>query len=79
MQDCKLNSVCYNLIVIRFAADEPDNSKQKNKKERQHMTSEIYCTDAFRKVGEFKQQGLKVNHIITDPPYNISKKTISAA
>ena len=43
------------------------------------MTSEIYCADAFRKVGEFKQQGLKVNHIITDPPYNISKKTISAA
>ena len=38
------------------------------------MTSEIYCADAFRKVGEFKQQGLKVNHIITDPPYNISKK-----
>lgn len=36
------------------------------------MTS-IYCADAFRKAGEFKQQGLKVNHIITDPPYNISK------
>lgn len=41
------------------------------------MTS-IDCADAFRKAGEFKQQGLKVNHIITDPPYNIRKATISA-
>lgn len=34
----------------------------------------LYNDDAFRILKEFIISGLKVNHIITDPPYNISKK-----
>ena len=33
-----------------------------------------YLADSFVIVKEFKKSNLKVNHIITDPPYNISKK-----
>lgn len=33
----------------------------------------LFNDDAFRIVKEFKNSGLKVSHIITDPPYNISK------
>ena len=36
--------------------------------------SKIYCSDAFVKVKEFQNQKFFVNHIITDPPYNISKE-----
>lgn len=32
-----------------------------------------YLADSFVLVKELKKNGLKVNHIITDPPYNISK------
>lgn len=34
----------------------------------------LYLADALILVKELKQQNVKVNHIITDPPYNISKK-----
>lgn len=34
----------------------------------------LYKDDAFLIIKEFKNQGLTVNHIITDPPYNISKE-----
>lgn len=33
----------------------------------------VYQDDAYIKVEEFINSGLKVDHIITDPPYNISK------
>lgn len=33
----------------------------------------LFLADSFSIVKEFKKQNLKVNHIITDPPYNISK------
>jgi len=33
----------------------------------------IYLRDAFAIVKEFQKENLKVDHIITDPPYNISK------
>lgn len=35
---------------------------------------EIFNTDAFVWVTTALKNGIKVNHIITDPPYNISKK-----
>ena len=35
---------------------------------------EIFNTDAFVWVKTALKNGIKVNHIITDPPYNISKK-----
>lgn len=34
---------------------------------------ELYRGDAHKIVEELKKKGIKVNHIITDPPYNISK------
>ena len=35
---------------------------------------EIFNTDAFVWVKTALKNGIKANHIITDPPYNISKK-----
>ena len=35
---------------------------------------EIFNTDAFVWVKTVLKNGIKANHIITDPPYNISKK-----
>ncbi|MEG1957812.1 MAG: site-specific DNA-methyltransferase [Lachnospiraceae bacterium] len=34
---------------------------------------EVYNADAFQQIKKFGEMGLKVDHIITDPPYNISK------
>lgn len=34
----------------------------------------LFLADSFSIVKEFKKLNLKVNHIITDPPYNISKE-----
>lgn len=34
---------------------------------------EIFNADAYEKVKELIDTGIKVDHIITDPPYNISK------
>ncbi|QIW62006.1 DNA (cytosine-5-)-methyltransferase [Mycoplasmopsis gallinacea] len=34
----------------------------------------IYNADAYTIIKELKNDGLKVDHIITDPPYNISKE-----
>ena len=34
---------------------------------------ELFNADAYEQVKEFQKANLKVNHIITDPPYNISK------
>lgn len=33
----------------------------------------IFNDDAYEKIKEFQEQGVQVDHIITDPPYNISK------
>ncbi|WP_069096847.1 DNA (cytosine-5-)-methyltransferase [Mesomycoplasma ovipneumoniae] len=34
---------------------------------------ELYNDDAYKIIKEFQKKGIKVDHIITDPPYNISK------
>lgn len=34
----------------------------------------IYNCDAFEKIYDFQKSKLKVDHIITDPPYNISQE-----
>lgn len=36
--------------------------------------AELYLGDSYSIVKELKNKGIKVNHIITDPPYNISKE-----
>lgn len=33
----------------------------------------IYNADAYQKINDFISNGVEVDHIITDPPYNISK------
>lgn len=33
----------------------------------------IYLDNAYTKINEFKRNNIMVNHIITDPPYNISR------
>lgn len=33
----------------------------------------LYNADSYKLVYELQEQGIKVDHIITDPPYNISK------
>lgn len=34
---------------------------------------ELYNADAYQKINELLDSGIKVDHIITDPPYNISQ------
>lgn len=34
---------------------------------------ELYNADAYQKINELIDSGIKVDHIITDPPYNISQ------
>lgn len=34
----------------------------------------IYNDDSYKKIDELIEEGIKVDHIITDPPYNISKE-----
>ena len=34
----------------------------------------LFNEDAYVKINEFLENNLKVDHIITDPPYNISKE-----
>lgn len=33
----------------------------------------VYNADSYSKIDQFLSEGLKVDHIITDPPYNISQ------
>ncbi|KEZ24092.1 DNA-methyltransferase [Ureaplasma diversum] len=35
---------------------------------------QLFNADAYSKINEFIKNGIKVDHIITDPPYNISQK-----
>src|SRR5574344_2011735 len=39
-----------------------------------NCSCKLYCTDAYSKINEFIKQKVTVDHIITDPPYNISKQ-----
>lgn len=43
----------------------------KNKLETERY--KIFCDDAYNKIHEFIKQNIIVDHIITDPPYNISQ------
>lgn len=38
-----------------------------------YENSKLFLGNAYTIVKEFKKENIKVNHIITDPPYNISK------
>lgn len=44
-----------------------------NRKCIQKETFDIYLDNSYTLIKEFIKKGIKVNHIITDPPYNISK------
>lgn len=43
------------------------------KKNLENEKCKMYCDDAYNKIHEFHKMGLVVDHIITDPPYNISQ------
>jgi len=43
------------------------------KKSFENEKYKIYCDDAYNKIHEFNRAGIAVDHIITDPPYNISR------
>lgn len=47
---------------------------QINQDEISHKDYKIYNANAYILVENFIKDGLKVNHIITDPPYNISQE-----
>lgn len=47
---------------------------QVNQEQHTEKNFTIYNSNAYFMVENFIKQGLKVNHIITDPPYNISKE-----
>ena len=44
------------------------------KNEVEETNYSIYNSDSYKYIKELKAKGIVVNHIITDPPYNISKK-----
>lgn len=44
-----------------------------NKKKLESKKMKLYCDDAYNKIQEFYKEGIVVDHIITDPPYNISQ------
>ncbi len=39
-----------------------------------NKTAELYNGDAYELIKELQAKNIKIDHIITDPPYNISKK-----
>jgi len=43
------------------------------KKKLESKKMKLYCDDAYNKIHEFYKEGIMVDHIITDPPYNISQ------
>ena len=44
-----------------------------NKKNVEQKRFKIFQDDAYNKIHEFYKDGITVDHIITDPPYNISQ------
>lgn len=44
-----------------------------NRKNVKQKRFEIFQDDAYNKIHEFYKDGITVDHIITDPPYNISQ------
>lgn len=43
-------------------------------KDVKYENTELFLGNAYTIIKEFKKRNLQVNHIITDPPYNISKE-----
>jgi len=43
------------------------------KRNFENKKCKLYCDDAYNKIHEFQKIGITVDHIITDPPYNISQ------
>ncbi|OUT14274.1 methylase [Campylobacter concisus] len=70
-QVCKQIGNAVPPLLAKALADSIAN--QVNQEQRIEKNFTIYNSNAYSMVESFIKQGLKVNHIITDPPYNISK------
>lgn len=60
-------------FMAKAIADEIEKSYNKDKRTVEDNFT-IYLADSFFHIKELKKEKLIVNHIITDPPYNISKE-----
>ncbi len=54
---------------IADAIDAQYDQKRQHKSDNFHL----FCDDAYSKIHELQKSGIVVDHIITDPPYNISQ------
>lgn len=59
-------------LLAKAIADQIKNSYEKNRNKREQY--KIYNEDATILIKELIKNNIKVDHIITDPPYNISKQ-----
>lgn len=57
--------------LLAVAIGKAINASYTNK-EIHNETYDLYLGNAYTLIKEFKKNNIKVNHIITDPPYNIS-------
>jgi len=58
-------------LLAKTLADEIEE-QYNNKKQIDSQNYKLFCDDAYNKIHEFIKNKIIVNHIITDPPYNIS-------
>nr|WP_277868644.1 DNA (cytosine-5-)-methyltransferase [Metamycoplasma orale] len=59
-------------LLAKAIAEQIKNSYEKNRNKREQY--KIYNEDATILIKELIKNNIKVDHIITDPPYNISKQ-----
>ncbi len=59
-------------LLARAVADGLELQYTK-KRSFENKRCKIYCDDAYNKIHELCRAGIIVDHIITDPPYNISQ------
>ena len=74
----KKTSICKQIgnavppLMAKSIADTID-SKYNDSNAYEDRNIKIYLDNAYTKINELKKNNVLVNHIITDPPYNISK------
>lgn len=60
-------------LLAKAIADQIESKYNEIYNSSENFNYTIYQADAYAKINEFINKDLTVNHIITDPPYNISK------
>ncbi|VEU62067.1 cytosine-specific methyltransferase [Mesomycoplasma dispar] len=59
-------------LILQLSNNNSDNFANRNLETKENL--ELYNDDALEIINDFLDKKLKVDHIITDPPYNISQK-----